>query len=147
VDTLVYESAENALDQAIVTRLKDVITDDNTKYVPIFTQIPKGEVFPYIKVGEKFSNDSFRTKTSYGESVMVRIHAFSQTQGTKEINNITSQIKAAIGGNYLDLSAAGFNNVVMNMSQSRIFQDEAGGSDFGYTHHAVIEIEFKIQKT
>jgi hypothetical protein len=145
--TVQFESPNTALDTAIMARLKDAITAENGSKVPVFSDIPDGQVFPYIRIGDKAGNDSFRTKTNYGESIMYTINAFSQYKGMKEINSIDEQIKAAITSSYLNLSAFGFNHTVTNMATTNIFEDLAGGSDFGKTYHAAIRIEFKILKT
>jgi hypothetical protein len=135
-----------ALDTAVIARLKDAITDNTGKKVPVFSDIPDGQIFPYIRVGDKAGNDSHRTKTHDGKSIMYTINAFSQYKGTKEINSIAEQIETAIRSSYLNLSGSGYNHSVTNMVSTNIFEDLTGGPDFGKTQHAAIRIEFKILK-
>lgn len=82
------------LQQAIVQRLESD-TALAGKVTGVFDSVGKGTKFPYISIGEPTASP-FKTKTTYGEEIVVVLQCWSTYAGKKEAYEVLNLMLQAL---------------------------------------------------
>lgn len=96
----------------------------------IHDDIPQGEPFPYVTIGEIRTND-WSTQSSKGHEHFLMLHAWSRTRGRRQVQAAMHGIEAALDGAALTLSKHNLINLRL------VFWDARRDPD-GKTYHAVM---------
>lgn len=124
------------LQQSIYSRLSTDI-DLMAKITGVFDDVPDGQVFPYVTLGEDTVTD-WSTKTNYGEELTHTLHVWSRYKGKKEVKEIMSLILQSITSEPLALAGGFFVNMAQ-VEFMEVFTDPDG-----ITKHGVMRFRFNI---
>lgn len=137
----VYRDYSGPLQRAIFTRLDAAgIVDLNSDPVPIQDAHPQGCKLPYLQIGEDDKAEDFSTKTKAGQTITVKLTAWSKHGGFKEAQSISGQALTALTDPALDLSGEGFKVVQHLIDSGRNVRDPDG-----LTVRRIIELRFSIE--
>ncbi len=124
-------SASLELQGAIVARLKAYAPLTALVAQRIYDDVPTTAVTPYVSLGpDQVVSDDADCITGY--EVTIQIDAWSTTKGLPEVKRVSEEVRAALHGFDLPLSANGL--VSIEHRQTRNLRDPDG-----VTNHAAIE--------
>jgi len=104
----------------------------------IYDHIPDAPTFPYVGIGEAFS-DQFDTKSWDGMDQDVVLHVWSRYRGKKEAKQIMGAIHDAL--NKQPLTVTGHNFVLCQFTFGQVFDDPDGLSRHGVARYRVVTHE------
>lgn len=129
----------NVLQAGIYRLLTQYPSTVNDRAVPVYDDIPKGAILPYISFGA-FTCRSQTEKTVDVSNVSLQIEIFSEYEGKKEVNEIANDLITVFGAFMPDLSADGFKIIEQSITMFESFTE----AEFdGY--RGVITYDAKIQ--
>ena len=129
----------NALQAGLYQLVTEYAPVVGGRAVPIYDDIPKGVILPYISFGAFTCRDKAE-KTVDVSDVSLQIEIFSDYQGRKEVNEIANDLIAIFGQLKPDLTADGFTIISQDSTMFESFTE----ADFeGY--RGVISYDAKIQ--
>jgi hypothetical protein len=99
----------------------------------VFDNVPQGQAFPYIKIGDDEFSDR-GSHTTEGWSADLMIHVWAQGPGRKSVHTVMSHIDRLLHNK--DLTAPGWTEVSFRRDFSTVFVE-----DDHVTYHGVIRFK------
>ena len=110
-------SFETALQQAIYSQLSSALA------IPVFDDVPQGELFDYVEIGEA-DQDEFDTDTTLGAETVIIIHAWSRYRGRKQVKEIQNDVYQSL--QRAQLNVIGYHLVTCDFLSSETFVESDG---------------------
>ncbi len=114
------------LQKALFTALTEALAP-----VPVLDDVPQGQAFPYVVIGEDTVTDWPMLGDDEAEEIAVTIHVWSRYAGRKEAKELMGTIKAAL--HQQTLTVDGQQLVTLRFAFETLFMDPDG-----LTRHGVI---------
>ena len=135
-------SALLAVQKALFTRLNSTVLL-KALVTGVFDDVPQGQAFPYVVVGEDTSSPWY-SKTTEGHEVTTTIHTWSSYRGFKQIKSIHAEIiKAITGKPFENTEGYAFMNVRMDFEE--VFS-EGDGVHTQSIRHGAIRFRIHVQQ-
>jgi hypothetical protein len=125
---------------AIQEMFYDLLKNDaqlSSKISGVFDAHPEPQKFPYITIGDGYSNQ-FTTFNRMGEEVFFNVHVWSRYKGFKEGHEISSDIFRLLAQQHLDIPS--FGSVACFFESSETLRDIDG-----ITRHLILRFRLLIQ--
>lgn len=129
-------SAQLAIQEAVY----DLLTNDallTLKVSGVFDSHPEPQRFPYITIGDGYSND-FLAFERMGEEVFFNVHIWSRYKGFKESHEIAADVNRLLAQQHVDVGS--FGEVPCFFDASETLRDVDG-----ITRHVILRYRFLIQ--
>jgi len=107
--------------------------------VPVFDDVPTGQTFPYVTIGETTSAAEF-DKSEDMERITLTIHAWSRKAGRKEAKELAAKIANALHNRVLTMPGFAPATLRYEFTTDMIDPD-------GITKHAVVRVGTLITTT
>ena len=91
--------------------------------VPVFDDVPQGQVFDYVTIGET-DYDEFDTDTNVGATGSIPVTVFSRYRGRKAVKEIQNEIYQIL--QRAQLVIVGYNLVTVDFISSETVTDSDG---------------------
>lgn len=129
-------SAQLAIQEAVFTLLESD-SGLSSKISGVFDAHPEIKKFPYITIGDGYSNP-MTTFDRMGEEVFFNVHVWSRYKGFKESQDISSDVQRLLAQK--DISVTNYGVVGCFFDSSETLRDIDG-----ITRHVILRYRFQIQ--
>jgi hypothetical protein len=129
-------SAQLAIQEAVY----DLLTNDDSlisKVRGVFDAHPQPQAFPYITIGDGYSND-FLAFERMGEEIFFNVHVWSRYKGFKEGLEIAADVNRLLAQKHVDVGS--FGEIPCFFDSSETLRDVDG-----ITRHIILRFRFLIQ--
>jgi len=131
-----------AVQKALFTRLNST-TALKALVTGIYDDVPQGQSFPYVVIGEDTSSPWY-SKTTEGHEVVTTIHTWSSYRGFKQVKSIHNEIVKAITGKAFE-NTEGYAFMSLRMDFEEVFSEE-DGIHTQSIRHGVIRFRIHVQQ-
>lgn len=97
--------------QGIYDRLNDVSV---TALAPIFDEVPEGQNYPYIVIGDLIERADNRAGNTKGKDFLLDIKIWSDYRGWKKIDEIADAIETRLDNQTETVAVTGWNVNLLN---------------------------------
>ena len=124
-------SFETALQQAVYTQLSVALS------IPVFDDVPQGELFDYVEIGEA-DQDEFDTDDTLGAESVIVIHSWSRYRGRKQVKEIQNDVYQSL--QRAQLNVIGYHLITCDFVSSETFTESDGKTRQGaQTFNVIID--------